>query len=201
MGHRGGRRQHPDAGDRRNPPACDIVPMPKLEPSLDLADLLIQAAHACPLLPQGLHHHRRQTLRDPSEGLGHASTHTGPALRHDLAIFGQKASQAVDLRGAELHQLLAHAVQRQDRLLLLGLDRNRLDAGLLHRRPDRACVVRIVLVTAHEGPNHLRWQQPYLVAELAQPPSPVLRTAARLQRDKARRAVGEVFEELRPCQP
>ena len=27
-------RQHPDAGDRRNPPACDIVPMPKLEPSL-----------------------------------------------------------------------------------------------------------------------------------------------------------------------
>ena len=72
----------------------------------------------------------------------------------DLAIFGQKASQAVDLRGAELHQLLAHAVQRQDRLLLLGLDRNRLDAGLLHRRPDRACVVRIVLVTAHEGPNH-----------------------------------------------
>ena len=31
--------------------------------------------------------------------------------------------------------------------------------------------------------------------------SPVLRTAARLQRDKARRAVGEVFEELRPCQP
>ena len=52
--------------------------------------------------------------------------HTRPASRHDLSVFGQKTAQAVDLRGAELYQLPAHPVQRQDGLLLLALDRNRL---------------------------------------------------------------------------
>ena len=56
-------------------------------------------------------------------------------------------------------------MQCQDRLLLLALDGHRLDARLLYRRPDRPRVVRIVLVAAHEGPNHFRRQQPDLVAE------------------------------------
>ena len=46
--------------------------------------------------------------------------------------------------GAELHQLLAHAVQRQDGLLFLALDRNRLDAGLLCGGPDCLGIVYIV---------------------------------------------------------
>ena len=88
------------------------------------------------------------------------------AVRHDLAVLGQQASQAVDLGGTGLHQLLTHAVHRQDRLLRLALDRGRLDTRLLRRRPDRSRIVRIVLVASHERANRLRRQQPGFVAEL-----------------------------------
>ena len=74
--------------------------------------------------------------------------------------------QAVDLGGAELHQLLAHPMQRQNPLLFFALDGNRLDPGLLNRGPDRPRVVGIVLVAADERPHHLRRQQTGLVAQL-----------------------------------
>ena len=91
-------------------------------------------------------------------------------------------------------------MQRQDRLLFLALDRNRLGAWLLHRGPDRPSVVRIVLVAAYKGSNCLRRQQPDLVVELPDPTRPVLCAAARFHRDQAGRAVGEVLQELCPCQ-
>ena len=174
--------------------------MPQLEPSLNLADFRVEPGHARPLLAQGLNDHRRQPLRDPLESAGHTPSHTGPALRHDFAVFGQQAAQAVDLGGAELHQLLAHAVQRQYRLLLLTLDRDRLDARLLNRDPDRPRIVCIALVAAHKRPDHLRRQQPDLVAQLSQSTRPMLRAAARLHPDQARRAIGKVLQELCPCQ-
>ena len=46
------------------------------------------------------------------------------------------------------------------------------EGSLLHRRPDRPRVVRIVLVAAHEGPHHLRRQKPDLVTELPDPAPP-----------------------------
>ena len=61
--------------------------------------------------------------------------------------------------------------------------------------------MRVALIAAHEGTDHLRGQQPDLVAESQQPARPVLRAAARLHRDQARRAIDEVFQELRPRQP
>ena len=101
------------------------------------------------------------------------------AARHYLAVFGQQAAQAVDLGGAELHQLLAHAMQRQDRLLLFALDRNRLDPGLLHRRPDRPRVLHVVFVAADERSHQLHRQQTDLVAQLPHA-SMLTRHAARL---------------------
>ena len=98
-------------------------------------------------------------------------------------------------------QLLAHAMQRQDCLLFLALDRDRLDAWLLHHGPDRPRVVRIALVAAHEGPDHLRRQKPDLVTEFPDPAGPMLRAAAGLHRDQARHAIGEMFQKLRPHQP
>ena len=103
---------------------------------------------------------RRSETR--ARGVGHRFPHPGAALRHHLAVLGQQAAQPVDLSGAELHQLLAHPVKRQNRLLLLTLDRDRPDAGLLRRRPDRPRVLHIVLVAGHKRPHCLRRQQPDL---------------------------------------
>ena len=174
--------------------------MPQLETPLDVADLVIQLGHARPLLAKGVDDHRRQPLRDPLQGRPDPPSYPGPALRHHLAVLSQQAAQPVDLRGAELHQLLAHPMQRQDRLLLLALDGHRLDAGLLHRRPDRPRVMRVALVTDNERPDHLRRQQPDLVVKFPQPPRPMLCAAARLHRDQTRHAVGEVLQKLRPRQ-
>ena len=112
-----------------------------------------------------------------------------------------ETAQAVDLGRAELHQLLTHAMQRQNRLLLLALDGNRLDARLLNRRPDRSSVVRIVLVAADERSDHLRRYQTHLMTQLQQPTRPVLRAAAGLHPHQAGRPIGEMLQELRPCQP
>ena len=132
--------------------------MPQLDPPLDLADLPVKLTNARPLFAKGLDHHRREPLRDPLQGRRDRTPYASPAFRHDLAELGQKAAQAVDLGGTELHQLLTHAVHCQDRLLLLALDRNSLDGGLLRGRPDRLGVLRIVLVAGHEGPDRLRRQ-------------------------------------------
>ena len=151
VAHRGddGRRcEHADAGNLHDPLAVGIATVPQPDPPLDLGDLLIEPANPRQQqLAERVDHHRRQALRDPLQGLGHASAHPRPTLRHHLAVFGEQAAQPVDLRGAELHKLLAHPVQRQDRLLLLALHGNGLDARHLRRRPDRP---RVVLVAGCE---------------------------------------------------
>ena len=50
-----------------------------------------------------------------SSAPGHVTPHPSSASRHDFAVFGQQTPEAVDLGGAELHQLLPHAMQRQNR--------------------------------------------------------------------------------------
>src|SRR6266853_4825752 len=77
-----------------------------------------------------------QPIRDP----GNISLDPGAPLRHHFAVLRQQSPQTVDLRGAKLHQLLTHPMQRQQRLLLLALDRHCLDLRLLYRRPDPACI-------------------------------------------------------------
>jgi len=57
---------------------------------------------------------------------------------------------------AELDQLAAHAVQRQDDLLFLRLERDRLDVALLHRRPDGMRVMHITFVAANKCPRSAR---------------------------------------------
>ena len=71
-----------------------LVAVPYADPPLDLGDLLVEPADPRPLLAKRVDHHRRQTLGDPLQGLGHASAHAGPALRHHLAVFGQKTRAA-----------------------------------------------------------------------------------------------------------
>src|SRR5690606_22936900 len=97
--------------------------------------------------------------RPTSQGFADALSDAGLALRHDLTVFGQQAPQAIDLRCAELDQLAAHAVQRQDRLLFLGLDRDSFDIRLLNRRPDRVGIVPVVLVAGDKRFHRFARQQ------------------------------------------
>ena len=62
---------------RYDPPTGWVVPMPQLETPFDLADLLIQPADMRPLRAQGLHNHRRQTLRDPLQRKAYPTPHPG----------------------------------------------------------------------------------------------------------------------------
>lgn len=88
--------------------------------------------------------------------------------RQDFPEFVQQSTQSVGLHDAKLQQLGTQAVQRQDRLLSLGLHRHETCIGLLRRRPDGTRVGRIGLVTQHEGPHAPGSQEPYIVAQLDQ---------------------------------
>ncbi len=68
-----------------------------------------------------------------------------------FAVLCEQSPQAVNLRSAKLHQLLAHPMQRQHRLLLFALERHRLDLWLLYCHPDPARIRRVVLVADHKG--------------------------------------------------
>ena len=80
----------------------------------------------------------------PRSAPGPARSHR--LYRHDLAILGQRVAQAVDLGGAQIHQLLAHTVQRQDCLLLVVMLGVRIDSvpDQLGQGEDgfRVCVIR-----------------------------------------------------------
>ena len=122
-GDRGGRRQHPDTRNRRDPPAGGILSVPHRDPPLDGVHFGVERGHSRPLLAQRLDDHCRQPLRDPLKGSRHVPPHPGSAAGHDFAVLGQQTAQAVDLGGTERHQLLAHPVERENSLLLLALHR------------------------------------------------------------------------------
>jgi len=89
--------------------------------------------------------HSRQSFDQVGQRGGNPLADACPALGHDLSVFGQQATQAVDLRGAEFDPLAAHAVQGQHGLLGLGFDRHGPERRLLHRCPDGAGIGRIAL--------------------------------------------------------
>jgi hypothetical protein len=65
-------------------------------------------------------------------------------------------------------------MQCENGLLRLTLNRHRLDARLLRRRPDRARIGHIVLVAADKRLHPARGEQPYFVTELVQFARPML---------------------------
>jgi hypothetical protein len=69
----------------------------------------------------------------------------GSAVRVHASELGEHAAQAVQRRRALFLQPLAHAMQRQARLLLDRLDRHKAHLRLAHRRADRGGVVGVVL--------------------------------------------------------
>src|SRR5690606_38928152 len=84
--------------------------------------------------------------------------------------------------------LLARSMQRENRLLLLALDRDRLDPRRPERLEDRFAIGPVRLVPLPIRLDVLRGQERHLVAQADQMARPVMRTAACLHRHGTRLA-------------
>src|SRR5437763_3860946 len=102
------------------------------------------------------------------------------------------APQRVDERGALADQLLAHRLRHGVRLGLSALDRYEAHARTARRFADRLCIGAIVLAAFHERLDVLRRDQAHVVSKPGQLTPPVMRSTARLERDRKRRLFGEM---------
>jgi hypothetical protein len=173
---------------------ADDLPVDDLDPSLEPAQAL---------------HDRQQALvqrcRDALVGrIGQDLDELADMLRtfgdHDAELCHQPA-QRVDQHGALLDQHFAYFVNARRRLLRLGLDRDNAHRWPAHRLADRRGVRRVVLVAPDIGLRIGRWDQPHVMAELADLAPPIMRRRARLDPDQARRQLGEERQDPRTAQP
>ena len=106
------------------------------------------------------------------------------------------AADRVDQHRALLDQEIAHPEHPQRRLLLSGFDRHKPHCRPAHRFANRFGIDRIVLAALDVGLDVLRRHQQHLVPQAAQPPRPVMRSAARLDADSRRRQLAKEFFDL-----
>ncbi len=109
------------------------------------------------------------------------------AARHLDSELGQQTTHHVHQLRALLDQQVARAVQRQRRLLLSRLHRYEPHARTRYRLADRLSVIRIGLAALHIRLHVGRRHQAHIMPELRQLPCPMMRRAARLHADAARR--------------
>ena len=91
---------------------------------------------------------------------------------------------------------LANAVEDQQGLLLLALDRDEAHGWPLHRLADRLGVGPIVFATLDVGLHIAGRHQTHLMTEPADLARPVVRAGTGLDADQAGRQVGEELEHL-----
>ncbi len=118
---------HSDAGDLHQGADHRVLLSNCREFLLDSPHALLEIVG---LLPEGEHHTaypHGEPLTVMLQELGQASEELLGAFRRGDAEFAQQPSHAVDPHGARTLPLLAHPVQRQDRLLIFALDPDVLD--------------------------------------------------------------------------
>src|SRR5690606_23726723 len=107
----------------------------------------------------------------------------------------QQAAHGVDPGGAALLPLRAYAMESGERLLILALDRDGVNAGAAIRLQERLAVGAVGLVAATVRLDVVRWQEDDLETTGDQEPRPEVRARARLHDDATRRArAPEAFE-------
>ena len=107
------------------------------------------------------------------------------------AVFRQQAADLVDLGGALLDGLTAHAMNGLEILLLDALDGHEAQGGPLRRLGNRFGIRRVVLVGFDEGLDELRGDQLHLVAIGLEGARPIVGTATGLHGDPAGGAIGQ----------
>ena len=135
-------------------------------------------------------------VRDDRQQLAHAE----PTACSDDPEFGHVPADRIDRARPLGDEPIPDPVQHQQRLLGLGLHRYEAHARALHGLATALGIGRVMLVGLHVR-LHVLWRhQPYLVAELGQLASPVMRPAARLDADEAAWQIGEELEHFAPSQ-
>ncbi len=137
--------------------------------------------------------------QDAGQAVGTAFEHVGQALaqrvgagRQFAAVFIEQPANAVAARGALLLVALAQAVNRQLRLLVGGLDRDRNVAHVrtAGRFANRRSILGVVIAALAGHPiraDELTSDQSRLQPEPTQTPADMVRTAACLHGDDAAR--------------
>jgi hypothetical protein len=123
-----------------------------------------------------------------------------PAHGGDDAELGQLAAHAVHQLRPLLHQQHPRAFQTARGLLLDALDRDKAHVRTAQRGADRRGIARIILVALHEGLHVSRRDQAYIMAQRTQRARPVMRRAAGLEPDQARRLLAEELLNLTTAQ-
>src|SRR5580658_9430297 len=95
----------------------------------------------------------------------------------------EQPAQAVQRRGSLLHESLAHAVQRQVRLLLDALDRYETHVRSGDGLADRLSIITVVLAALAIRSHEFRGHQLHDVTEHNEPPRPLVRTGAGFHTD------------------
>ena len=114
--------------------------------------------------------------------------HLGKPLGGDNPMLRQMAAQCVDQLGSLPHQQVARPKDHRSRLLLFRLHRHKAHRWPGGRLGDRFGVSGVVLLAAHKRLDVNRWNEPHVVPETADGPSPLMRRRARFHRHDGRAA-------------
>jgi hypothetical protein len=157
-----------------------------LQASFDVENLPVRICQPVPLLPKGIDEYGWQSVDQPAKDARHPLVQRGATLAHYFALLSQQSPETVDLHRSELHELLPHAMHRQDHLLCLSLycDRFR---WLLKRHPDRPGIGHVILVSCRKRLDEPGRHYLHLMPHFCQPPRPVMRTTACFDSDQIRR--------------
>jgi hypothetical protein len=113
-------------------------------------------------------------------------------------MLRQMDAQCIDQLGSLPHQKVARAKDHGSPCCSSVLNATKRIVGLEAALGDRLGVGSVVLLPAHKWLDVNRWNEPHVVPETADGPSPIVRRCACFHRHDGRRLLAQKAEQLRP---
>jgi len=194
--NRRGRHQRPHSGDGPQPPAGCIARADRIDLVADGLDLRVQRLPLLPEMSEHAAHARRQILVGIFQNRGHLVAQVGRPFGERDAALQQESADLVDKRRPVMHQAVAHAMQRLQVELVIGLDRHETHVLARHRLRDRLGIEEVVLVRLEERFYELRGNEAHVVALVAQRGTDEVCARTGLNADQRPRKVRRVNQQL-----
>jgi hypothetical protein len=138
-----------------------------------------------------------QSVLGVLQDLGNCAAKLSDVPRKDQAPVTQKAPDLTGEGRTVVHETLSRPVERLDILLFCRTTGYEAHIGLLQRRADRLCVVRVVLLAKPEGLHVLRTNDPDSMSEPFKSFRPEVCAGRGLDPDDARLDLSDQLEQLR----